>query len=147
MTAVLRVGLAAFALIELTLGIWTGLFPQSFYRDVPTVDLTPPFSEHLMRDFGGATLGLAVVLGAAALWPTTRLVIVALVAYLAFSTPHLVYHLGHLHGATALEAGLLTSTLVASVVVPVLLVVLAVIRAQRTPARLQHAGARGTSRE
>jgi hypothetical protein len=29
---------------------------------VPTVDLTPPYSEHLFRDFGGATLGIAVVI-------------------------------------------------------------------------------------
>ena len=70
MTAILRLGCAAFALIELTLGMWTSAFPESFYRDVSTVDLTPPYSEHLMRDFGGATLGLAVVLGAAAISPT-----------------------------------------------------------------------------
>ena len=58
----------------------------------------PPFSEHLFRDFGGASLGLAVVLTAAAVWTERRLVVVALVAYLAFSVPHLGFHLGHLHG-------------------------------------------------
>ena len=35
-----------------------------------------------MRDFGGATLGLALVLGAAGIWLERRLVVVALLAYL-----------------------------------------------------------------
>ena len=62
MSPLLRPGLALLAAVEVALGLWTLLFPASFYIDVPTVDLTPPFSEHLFRDFGGATLGLAVVL-------------------------------------------------------------------------------------
>ncbi len=64
--------------------LWTLLFPESFYADVPTVDLTPPFSEHLFRDFGGTTVGLAVVLTAAAIWLERRLAGVALLAYLSF---------------------------------------------------------------
>jgi len=64
--ALLRTGLVVLAAVEVVLGAWTAPFPASSYADVPTVDLTPPFSEHLMRDFGGATLGLALVLGAAA---------------------------------------------------------------------------------
>ena len=98
MTSLLRPGLALLAAVEVALGLWTLLFPASFYADVPTVDATPPFSEHLFRDFGGATLGLAVVLTAAAVWPERRLVVTALLAYLAFSAPHLVFHLGHLPG-------------------------------------------------
>lgn len=131
MTLTLRLGLSMLALIELVLGIWTLGFPESFYRDVPTVDLTPPFSEHLFRDFGGATLGLGIVLAAAAIWPETRLVIVALVAFLAFSAPHLAFHLGHLHGATPVEAVVLTSGLTALVVVPVALIGVAAVRARR----------------
>jgi hypothetical protein len=122
---VLRVGLLAFALIELVLGVWTLGFPLSFYNDVPTVDLTPPFSEHLMRDFGGATLGLAVVLAAAGIWLERRLAIVALLAYLVFSIPHLIFHVGHLHGTSGMEAVVLVGVLVASVSVPLLLLVLA----------------------
>lgn len=126
--------MAAFAVIELALGLWTLVFPESFYRDVPTVNLTPPFSEHLMRDFGGATLGLAVMLAAAAIWPTTRLVTVALLAYLAFSVPHLAFHANHLEGATGAEGGLLMTALLASVVVPVALILLAVVAGKRTAA-------------
>ena len=127
----IRAGLAALAAVELVLGGWTLLFPESFYRDVPTVDLTPPYSEHFLRDFGGATLGLALVLAAAAVWMELRIVVVALLAYLAFAAPHLLFHLGHLHGATALEAGLLTALLVGSVALPVALLFLALTTLRR----------------
>ena len=127
----LRGGLTLLALVELVLGTWTLLFPASFYRGVPTVDLTPPFSEHLFRDFGGATLGLALVLAAAAVWTERRWVVVALLAYLAFAVPHLAFHLGHLHGATALEAGVLTALLVGAVVLPVSLLFLALTTLRR----------------
>jgi hypothetical protein len=120
----LRLGLGLLAAVELALGGWTLLFPASFYADVPTVDLTPPFSEHLFRDFGGATLGLALVLGAAAVWLEKRLVVVALLAYLAFSVPHLLFHLGHLSGASGLEATLLVVSMVGSVVLPLVLLCL-----------------------
>jgi hypothetical protein len=131
MIRILRAGLIVLAGVELVLGGWTLLFPESFYREVPTVDLTPPFSEHLFRDFGGATLGIALVLAAAAVWLELRWVVVALLAYLAFSAPHLAFHLGHLHGATPLEAGVLTGLLVASVVGPVVLLVMATTTLRR----------------
>jgi hypothetical protein len=124
-TGLLRAGLALMTVVELVLGFWTLRLPRVFYYDVPTIDLTPPYSEHLLRDFGGATLGLAVVLGAAAIWLERRLVIVALFAYLAFSVPHLVFHIGHLHGATGVEAVVLVGLLAAAVALPLLLLVLA----------------------
>ena len=125
MSPLLRPGLALLAAVEVVLGLWTLLFPASFYTDVPTVDLTPPFSEHLFRDFGGATLGLAVVLIAAAVWTERRLVAVALLAYLAFSAPHLVFHLGHLDGAGGPAATALVVVLAGSVVLPLALLVVA----------------------
>ena len=128
MTALLRPGLGLLAAVEVVLGLWTLLFPASFYADVPTVDLTPPFSEHLFRDFGGATLGLAVVLVAAAVWMETRFVVVALLAYLAFSVPHLVFHLGHLHGAGGPAAAALLAVLAGSVVLPLALLPVALRR-------------------
>ncbi|MET0989690.1 MAG: hypothetical protein ABWY54_03500 [Glaciihabitans sp.] len=139
MRGVLRVGLLLLAAVELTLGVWTTFFPRSFYDDVPTVDLTPPFSEHLMRDFGGATLGIAVVLAAAGIWLERRLAVVALVAYLAFSVPHLVFHVGHLDGATGVEAVVLVGLLAASVALPLLLLVLALRAPIRRGARVARA--------
>ena len=127
MRGLLRCGLLGLAAVELGLGAWTALFPASFYADVPTVDLTPPYSEHLMRDFGGATLGLALVLAAAALRPDRRSSVVALLAYLAFSLPHLVFHAGHLHGATPVEAAALVALLGASVAGPLALLAVALL--------------------
>jgi hypothetical protein len=132
-TTVLRPGLALLATVEVLLGLWTLLFPASFYADVPTVDATPPFSEHLFRDFGGATLGLAVVLAAAAVWTERRLVVVALLAYLAFSVPHLVFHLWHLHGASGPAATVLMVVLAGSVLLPLALLVVA-LRRRAAPA-------------
>ena len=121
MTTLLRAGLLLMAAVEWVLGLWTAFAPRSFYDDVATVDLTPPFSEHLMRDFGGATLGLAIALTAAAMWLERRLVVVALLAYLAWSVPHLMFHVGHLEGATSLQATVLVVLLVGSVVLPLAL--------------------------
>ena len=128
MTSLLRPGLALLAAVEVGLGLWTLLFPASFYADVPTVDATPPFSEHLFRDFGGATLGLAVVLTAAAVWPERRLVVTALLAYLAFSVPHLVFHLGHPPVPGGPGAAALVAVLAGSVVLPLALLVAALRR-------------------
>ena len=125
MTKLLRPGLALLAALEILLGLWTLLFPASFYSGVPTVDATPPFSEHLFRDFGGASLGLAVVLTAAAVWMERRLVVTALLAYLAFSAPHLVFHLGHLHGLGGPASAALVAVLTASVVLPLTLLAVA----------------------
>ena len=132
MNRLLRPGLVVLTGIEWALGLWTAFFPRSFYEDYPTVDLTPPFSEHLMRDFGGATLGLAVVVTAAAVWPERRLVVTALLAYLAFSVPHLVFHVEHLHGASTLDAVVLVTTLLASVLLPLVLLVVASRRRPET---------------
>lgn len=133
MRTTLRTGLGVLCSVELVLGTWTLLFPASFYSDVPTVDLNPPFSEHPFRDFGGATLGLALVLAAAAVWLEKRLVVVALLAYLAFSAPHLLFHVGHLSGARGTEAALLVAALIASVLLPMLLGVVALRESARRP--------------
>lgn len=45
--------------------------------------------------------------------------------------PHLVFHLGHLHGATAVEAGLLTALLAGSVALPAGLLVLSLTTLRR----------------
>jgi hypothetical protein len=121
----LRGGLLGLGAAEAVLGLWTALFPAAFYDRVPTIDWNPPFSEHLFRDFGGASLGLAVVLVAAGIRPERRLVVVALLAYLAFAAPHLVFHLGHLDGHAGPAAGVLVALLGASVVVPCVLLAVA----------------------
>lgn len=117
MRGYVRSVLVVFAAYELVLGLWLTFFPAEFYQ-LPTVDWTPPYSEHLFRDFGGATLGLAIVLGAAAIRFDRLLTVVALLAYLAFAVPHLVFHLGHLEGDSPGWSIVVAVILVLSVLVP-----------------------------
>lgn len=105
----LRTGLALTAALQTGVGGWLALAPRSFYTTVPTVDRYPPFSEHAFRDFGGASLGIAVVLVAATVFLERRLVCTALLAYLVFAGGHLFFHVtdhGHAmpHGEFVLQA-------------------------------------------
>lgn len=125
MRLVLRVGLVILAGLQFVLGVWGQFFPESFYRNFPTVSLTPPYSEHFLRDFGGATLALGLVIAAAAVWLDKRLVMVALLAYLVFAIPHLCFHLAHLRDASQTQVTFLLLSLGNSVLLPVALLVLA----------------------
>jgi hypothetical protein len=98
MKTYLRVVLWILAVFELVLGLWLTIVPKTFYDHVPTVNWTPPYSDHLFHDFGGASLGLGIVLAAAAIRLDSFWTVIALVAYLAYAGPHLVFHLGHLEG-------------------------------------------------
>ncbi|GAA1549544.1 hypothetical protein [Kribbella lupini] len=109
MTVFIRIGLAILFLDELVVGAWNAISPETFYRHFPTVDLTPPFSEHYARDFGGATLGIALLLGIAVVKPRAQAVIPAVLAFSIFSVPHFAYHVAHLEGATVGEAIALTA--------------------------------------
>jgi hypothetical protein len=109
--------LVVFAAYQLVLGLFLTFFPAEFYQ-LPTVDWTPPYSEHLFRDFGGATLGLAVVLIAAAVRFDRFLTVVALLAYLAFAVPHLFFHLGHLEGDSPGWSVVLVAVTTLSVLIP-----------------------------
>ena len=104
---VVRLGLAVLALDGLVIGAWNQFAPQSFYENFPTVDLTPPFSEHYARDFGGATLGIAVLLGIALVTAKTSWILPATIAYTVFAVPHFVFHAAHLEHATSGEAAFL----------------------------------------
>lgn len=98
MRAYVRAVLIVFAVLELVLGGWLTFAPQTFYDNVPTVDWDPPYAEHAFRDFGAASLGLSLVMIAAAVRFDRYLVTLALLAYVVFSLPHAVFHLGHLDG-------------------------------------------------
>lgn len=104
MTIALRIALAVLSINELLVGSWNQFAPQSFYENFPTVELTPPFSEHYARDFGGATLGIAVLLVIAFIRPRGSFVLPAGIAYSVFSIPHFVFHAAHLEHATTADA-------------------------------------------
>ncbi|WBQ02183.1 DUF4345 family protein [Kribbella sp. CA-293567] len=118
MSRLLRPGLIVLGVIQLVVGTWTLFFPASFYNDVPTVDWTPPYSEHLFRDFGSTTLGIGIVVAAAAIWLERRLVIVALLAYLSYSVTHFAFHAHHLNSDSPGLSGLLLAFTILSVLIP-----------------------------
>lgn len=125
---IVRIGLALLALNELLIGAWNQFAPESFYANFPTVDLTPPFSEHYARDFGGATLGIAVLLVIAVIRPRPIVVGMAAPAYSIFAVPHFVFHLEHLDGADTGQALFLVIGNAVVAVIGVLLVVWAVLQ-------------------
>jgi hypothetical protein len=98
---IVRVVLVVWAAVSVQLGIWAAFAPRSFYDDYPGfgrhwVRLNGPYNEHFVRDFGALNLALAVVTIAALVTLSRPMVIAVAVAWLAWSVPHLVYHLRHL---------------------------------------------------
>jgi hypothetical protein len=95
-------GVIRFALIYLaiTIGVvaaWILIAPRNFYDEFPGgsahwVSALPPYNEHLIRDFGSAGLGLAVLAVLAAVWMERRVVQAAAIALFVGSLPHAVYH-------------------------------------------------------
>ena len=133
---VVRVVLALWAAVSVQLAIWATFAPRSFYDDYPGfgrewVRVNGPYNEHFVRDFGALNLALAVVTIAALVTLSRPMVVAVAVAWLAWSVPHLVYHLRHLDvfssGDKVVNVFLLSS-------LPVLAVVVLVLTLQR-PAR------------
>lgn len=145
-----RAILAALAVVQLVNGLWATLAPRSFYGEFPFgrgwVEAIPPYNEHLMGDVGGLFLATALLLGAAAWWLERRLVAVALVSWLAFATPHAVYHLfiGEAPEATG-DAIANAVAVVATVAFPVALLAL-LARAPRGPGERHAAPSNGNAR-
>ena len=131
-----RIILGFLAAIELVVGLWNQYWPESFYENFPTVQLTPPFSEHYARDFGGATLGIAVVLLIACITGRPSHMIIAGLAYSVFAIPHLVFHALHLEGATTGEIVFLLVGNTVTMLLGVLVVVLGVLTMSRDRRRL-----------
>jgi hypothetical protein len=122
-SSVLRAGLWFLTFVELAVGLVATLAPRAFYDYVPWVNLIPPYSEHLMRDYGAMNLSLALVFVVAATTMERRMVRVALSAYLLFAIPHLIFHVTHLQNFTTAAAVGQTTALTLAVL-PVALLVL-----------------------
>jgi hypothetical protein len=108
MNALFRTGLVILFLDELIVGGWNAIWPRGFYDHFPTVALDPPYSEHFARDFGGASLGIALVLLIALVFPKPHFVVPAALAFSVFAVPHFFFHATHVHGMTAGKTVLLT---------------------------------------
>ncbi|PWR07259.1 hypothetical protein DKT68_19510 [Micromonospora acroterricola] len=143
MTALIRIALAILFLDELVVGFWNQVFPRNFYDHFPTVTLTPPFSEHYARDFGGATLGLAVVLGIALVVPRAVFTIPAALTFSTFAIPHFFFHLTHLDHASRTEAIYLTTANAVVALLGLLVIALTLLRDGRHRARSRRARTAG----
>jgi hypothetical protein len=82
-------------------GGWATPLPRSFYDSFPGFNRAwvagdGPFNEHLVRDVGALYLALAVAGVLALTWRERRATLLVGAAWVAFSVPHLGYHLHHL---------------------------------------------------
>jgi hypothetical protein len=93
---VIRLALVYLAVAIGLVAAWILIAPKHFYDEFPGpaswVSALPPYNEHLIRDFGAAGLGLAVLAAIAAVWMERRVVQAAAVALFVGSLPHAIYH-------------------------------------------------------
>jgi len=125
MNPLLRAGMWFTAFVELAIGVVATMTPHAFYDHMPWVTLAPPFSEHLMRDYGAMNLALGLVTAVAAVTMDRRMVRTALAAYLLFAIPHLLFHVTHHSHYTTSEAVSETTALTFAMLLPILLLALA----------------------
>lgn len=133
----LRGGLLLLAAMALLPGVWGTLWPRSFFDDFPGAGNAwaaafPPYNEHLVRDVGAFYLGYGVLLLGAAVVTRRRLVQVALVAWVAATVPHGVFHLRHLGELDTAQAVLKAVVLAVMTVLPLGLLVLSARMPWRT---------------
>jgi hypothetical protein len=133
----LRVGLILYLGVTALVGVWAAGWPRGFYDGFPWpghpwVALLPAYNEHLIRDFGGMNLAMAVVFGVAAVTLDRRMATTALVAYLVFALPHLIFHLDHLEPFGAVDVVAQVVTLVVAALLPLPLLAL-LLRAPTRP--------------
>jgi hypothetical protein len=123
-----------FALIFMALAVglvaaWILIAPKHFYDEFPGpsqwVSSQPPYNEHLIRDFGAAGLGLAVLAGLAALWMERRLVQVAAIVLFIGSLPHAIYHSTSTESLSTVDNVFSLAALYLEVLLPLLILYLA----------------------
>jgi hypothetical protein len=149
-------GAIRFALIYMavamgSVALYILLAPRTFYEDFPGwaqwVSALPPYNEHLLRDFGSAGLGLAVLAALAGLWLDRRLVQAAAIALLAGNLPHTIYHFTTTESYSASDNVASLGGLVLQCALPLLVLYLAGGARQSGPAPAAATRSRTTTRE
>lgn len=102
-----RVVLLLIGVPQLAIGLWALISPSGWYDTFPGagnqwLPAYGPFNEHFAVDIGSTFVALGLALVIAAVWLDRRAVQLALIAYLAYSVPHFIYHLG---ADSALDSG------------------------------------------
>lgn len=82
---------------QLLIGLWALVMPDLWYDRFPgfapyLVAAIPPYNEHLATDVGAGFFATAVVVLVAGIWGSRDALRIALLAYVAFTLPHVVYH-------------------------------------------------------
>lgn len=95
-----RLALGVLAAALAVVGGWAQFWPTSFFRSFPAgrawVAADGPYNEHLVRDVGGLTLALCLLMAVAVWRGRPDLIRLAAVAGLIHAVPHLIYHAAHL---------------------------------------------------
>jgi hypothetical protein len=90
------------------------------------VSVDGPYNEHLLRDLGGASLAIAVLVAFALARPSAGLVRAVAGAFLVSQVPHFLYHAAHLNLlSTDLDRVLQTMSLTLTVAIPLLVLLTA----------------------
>jgi len=92
-----------------SIGVWGLVDPESFFDRFPGagrgwVASLPPYNEHLVRDVGGLSLALAVVLAQAAARADRSTSRVVALGFGAYAAPHALFHVQHLEQLTSAAA-------------------------------------------
>jgi hypothetical protein len=126
MTRIVRLGMAVFAALNLSWGVWARLWPGPFFNSFPGFGLRwtaayPPYNEHLVTDLGSTFLTLGFLLAAAAFVDDRRLRRLALAGVIVFNTSHLAFHATHSGDMRGFDLTASLATLVVGVVGPAIL--------------------------
>ncbi|GAB3601618.1 hypothetical protein [Microbacterium tumbae] len=105
-----RVLLVITAALGLYVGVWAGVFPESFFSSFPGfglhwIDISGVYDEHLIRDVGSLHLGLTAITIWAIASRTAQAGRLAGLGWAVFGTLHFVFHLTHPAGETLDIAG------------------------------------------
>jgi AhpD family alkylhydroperoxidase len=97
LTDFLRANVAVAGVLNAGIGLWAIISPHGWYRTFPAlghhwISALGPYDEHLARDAGSGLFAVGVLLVWAAATPRGGLLRPAMWASLAFSVPHLGYH-------------------------------------------------------
>jgi hypothetical protein len=141
----IRAGLIALGVIQAAIGLWAlvdthgwfSTFPGAGHHWLPAYGA---YNAHLAVDVGATFTAIGVLMLLAAVWMELRLVQAALVTYLVYAVPHLIYHLGADDALPTGDQIASDASLVLSVIAPLVLLWLAARpAASGAPARDQAA--------
>ena len=123
LTDFLRLNVIVVGLANLGIGLWAVIAPHGWYRTFPGlghhwISALGPYDAHLARDAGSGLFAVGVLLVWAALAPNARLLRPALAASLAFSVPHLAYHVASADDLPTADNAVNLALLVLAVVLP-----------------------------